>query len=156
MLIRIISRLVYLVAGLSSLYMAVAPALSGMSDAHSSWTDIVLDIVFGSAAILMIVAALGPHDFGSLLAAIGSSAIVAVYGCYVVMQILVRLGYYHVETRLTAPPAQEPPRWRFIFDRPILFLLFYAALISLGLALRSVVTRVKRRPEPDGSPRLAK
>ena len=87
----------------------------------------------------MIVAALATQDIGSRMAAVGSSVIVALYCCLGMMPVLVQLGFYHLETRLVA--AHEAPWWRYDLDRPVLFLLLFAALISLGISIQAIVVR---------------
>ena len=147
---RIISRLVYLVAGLSALYMAIAPTISGVPSLRSAWVT----TAFWCGAILLMVAALGTHDLVDNSALIGSSVIVALYGCLAMMPILARLGYYHLETRLVA--MREPPRWRFVFDKPVLFLLLFSALAALGLSLQGIVEYRKRERSQHGSGSLAR
>ncbi len=134
---RIASHLVYFLAGASALYIVFAPSLSGLPNFQPTWFTAAL----WCGAILLLAASLIVRDFGSRLAAVGSGIIVALYCCSLVLPILARLGYYHVETRLVAMP--EPPRWRFDLDKPMLILLLISVLVSLGLALRSLV---KQRP----------
>ena len=129
---RITSHLVYFLAGASALYQVLAPRLSGMPNLQPTWFTAAL----WCGAILLLAASLIVRDFGSRLAAVGSGIIVALYCCSLVLPILARLGYYHIETRLVA--MIEPPRWRFDLDKPIFILLLISGLVSLGLALRSV------------------
>ena len=134
---RIASHLVYFLAGTSALYMVLAPKLSGLPNRQPTWFTAAL----WCGAILLLAASLVVWDLGSRLAAVGSGIIVALYCCLLVLPILARLGYYHIETRLVA--MSEPPRWRFDLDKPMLTLLLISVLVSLGLALRSVA---KQRP----------
>jgi hypothetical protein len=102
--------------------MAIAPIISGVPNSRSAWVT----TAFWCGAILLIVAALGTHDLVNNSALIGSSVIVALYGCLAMMPILARRGYYHRETGLVA--MCEPPRWRFVFDKPVLVLLLFSPL----------------------------
>ena len=136
---RIASRFVNFLAGASALYVVLAPRLSDLPNLQPVWVTAAL----WSGAILLLVASLIARDFGSRLAAVGSCIILARYCCLAVLLILVQLGYYHFETRLVA--SHEAPRWRYTLDKPILILLLVSALVSLGLALRSLV---RQRPVP--------
>ena len=138
---RIISRIIYFVAGVSALYVVLAPALSGLPNLQPVW----LTVGIWCGAILLIAGALGIHDFRFRLVAIGSTVVLALYGHLAILRILQRFGLYHVHTRLVT--ALEPPRWRFTFDRPMFFLLLFSALVSFGLSIQSIVTERRTASE---------
>lgn len=128
---RITLRVVSLVTSVLALYMVLAPALSALPNRQPLW----LQTGFWSAAILLILSAFGTGSSGGRLALLGSSLVIAVYCCAALTLFLARIGYLHFRTRLVAAP--EFPRWRLTLDKPVLFLLLFFALATLGLALQS-------------------
>lgn len=131
---RIASHLVYLVAGISALYVVLAPELSDMPNRQPIWMTSAL----WCGAILLLLASLITGNVRSRLAALGGGTIVALYLFLTILSILARHGYYRVETKLVA--TREPPLWRYTFDKPMLVVLIVSGLISLLLALRSMPT----------------
>ena len=129
---KISSYLIYFLTGACALYPVLAPRLSGLPNLQPTWFSAAL----WCGAILLLATSLILRDFGSRLAAVGSGIILALYCCFLVLPILARLGYYHIETRLVAMP--EAPRWRYDLDKPMLIVLLISVLVSLGLALWSV------------------
>src|SRR5690348_6750920 len=129
-----IRRLVYFLAALCALYMWLAPRISSLPNSGPAWVS----VAFFGGGLLLIVAALVGTRFGSRMAAIGSGIIVGLYCWSVTVMFLIRLGYYHMETRLVAVQESAIDRWRLALDRPVLFLLLFTALASLALSLSSI------------------
>ena len=146
---RIISRIVYFVAGACALYVVLAPTLSGLPNLQPLW----LKAGLSCGAILLIAGAIGMGDFRFRLVAIGSTVVLALYGSLVILRVLQRFGLYHVQTRLVA--ALEPPRWRFTLDMPMFFLLLFSALVSLGLSIQSA-RNAAQHPRHEAEPRPVK
>jgi len=102
---KIIPHLVYFLAGVSALYLVLAPKLSELPNLQAGWVTAALWV----GAILLLAASLIVRDFGSRLAIFSSSIRVALYSCFMILPIVARLGYYHVESRIVA--THEVPTW---------------------------------------------
>src|ERR1700736_2942881 len=128
-----LSRVIYLLAGISALYMALVPMLSDIPNLRPAWFTVSIWL----GAIFLILASLHRiQSRASRLAVIGSCFIVALYGCQAIMPLLIRLGYYRVEDRLVASHQSAFDRWRFILDRPVFYILFLSAFASLFISVR--------------------
>jgi len=137
-----ISRLVYLFAGVCALYMALAPSMGSLPNSRPAWVTVAC---FSGAISLIVAAVLGTRSVGGYVAAIGSGTILALYCCNAAVLILIRLGYYRFQTRLVAGHESLADRWRFVLDRPVLYLLLLTALVSLALSFHSIGKRKNLR-----------
>ena len=80
---RVIPHLVYFLAGVSALYLVLAPRLSGLPNLQAGWVTAALWV----GAILLLAASLIVREFGSRLAVVGSSIIVALYSCFMILVV---------------------------------------------------------------------
>jgi hypothetical protein len=134
-------RLIYVLAGLSSLYFVIAPAVSGVPD----FKPVFVTTLFWCCAILFVVATfLAKRLLGYGLAVAAGLCIASLYFC----EVLVRVGYFRLDHRLVALP-HDIPRWRFTLDKPVFHLLLISTLISLVLSVLLLIVhaRVKSHSE---------
>jgi hypothetical protein len=136
-----ISGWAYLVAGITALYVALAPVLSGLANRRPVWAHVLLWV---SASFMLYAASQKNNRHGTWLAFVGSCIIL---GRFVYWQF-VRLGYVHVTTRLIAVQEHSFDRWRLMLDRPMLFLLFVSSLLSFFLAVHNMFLRRAKVENP--------
>jgi len=128
------TRAIYLIAGISAFYFAVAPNLSQMPDTRESWfTALEWLGAFG-----LVAAALSRNrNRACSLAAIGSTCVLFLYLQFAISRVLLHFGALHVHGRLVLGRENWFDRWRSLLDRPLLFLLFFTSLASLAVVFRS-------------------
>ena len=130
-------RLIYVLAGLSSLYFVIAPTVSRVPD----FKPVFVTTLFWCGAILFVVAALlARRLLGFGLAVAAGLCIASLYFC----EVLVRLRYFRVDHRLVALP-HDIPRWRFTLDKPVFHLLLISTLVSLVLSVPLLIVYARAK-----------
>lgn len=142
-------RFVYLVAGLCSLYLSVAPLVSRW---HGPISFFTLCFWIG-AAFLLLAATIPPGELNDIvitrLALFGSTVttVLLLYG--IARPLAFRLGYVHGKGQLGVYQPNAFDRVNQIVSRPIWFLFLISSLASLVIS--AVITlRLRNR---NGSPK---
>jgi hypothetical protein len=130
-------RLIPLVAGLCSLYLAVGPLLGGLPSMRPFWMNLLL---WASAISLISAALLRTERRTHPLGLLGSGLAIFAYGSSWMAYALARMGYLHLHTRLITGRENWFDQWRLLLDRPISNLLLVFSLVCFVLALHRVAT----------------
>jgi|SRR5215469_6114386 len=134
-------RFIYLVAGVCSLYFAVAPLLSRFHG-EESWRG----IVFWLGAVSLVGAAIIRQGRRRNLLATSGSAIVLVFTTYGFARLVAfRLGLIHAgKGRLFAFQPNWFDRLRPLLDSPVLVLLLISSLAAFWASAKE--SRLGQRP----------
>ena len=130
------SRVAYFLAGLLALYAVVAPFVSHFPNLR----PLVMTTALSLGAVSLLLAAMDvPHGRKSLLALLGSGAVLACYlDMLVISPILRKLGFVHVRTQAVAVEANLFDTWRPLLDRPAWWLLLAFSVAAFCLAFVSM------------------
>jgi hypothetical protein len=125
-------RLIALVTGLCSLYLAVGPLLGGLPSMRPFWINLLL---WASTVFLIAAALLRLERRTHLLGLLGSGLVIFAYAYSWIVYALARMGYLHLHTRLITGRENWFDRWRLLLDRPISNLLLVVSLVCFVLEL---------------------
>ena len=129
-----ISRAVYIIAGISALYMALSPLLSGYPG-RPVWND----ALFFASAVCLIMAATVLRDKAQSYSALTGSGLVALVIAYWGALRLFRVvTHARIEWKAIAVQGTWFDQWRGSLERPVTYALLVSASVSLFLSIAAL------------------